>query len=357
MKTFSLNCRGLGNPETVRELHMFVKKEDPDIVFLMETRLELRCLEFLRVRLGMRGCFGVDRHGYGGGLALLWSSSAAVHIKSYSNHHIDADVVEDGGLMWRFTGFYGHPERGLRESSWAMLRQLCSVRNLPWLVLGDFNEVTALEEQWGRLDRSLPHMAAFRGALSDCSLQDLGYQGPAFTWSNRCEDGALVRARLDRCVANHDWLSIFPNYQVHHAVIASSDHLGLLVLMNTPQASTFGKRKRLFRFEHMWVREPGCEEAIKAAWSCSVTGSPMYIVAQKIKNCRVHLLQWSQAHVRINPRVIESKKQRLAQLENSPMTEYSSKEVNALRREVNILAEKEANFLASTVAGFMAHGR
>ncbi len=108
MKTFSLNCCGLGNPETVRELHMFVRKEDPDIVFLMETRLEVRCLEFLRVRLGMYGCFGVNRNGYGGGLALFWKSSVAVHIQSFSNHHIDADVVMIDGIKWRITGFYGH---------------------------------------------------------------------------------------------------------------------------------------------------------------------------------------------------------------------------------------------------------
>jgi fructose 1,6-bisphosphatase len=53
MKTFSLNCRGLGNPETVSELHTVVRKEDPSIVFLMETRLKLQNLEFLCVHLGM----------------------------------------------------------------------------------------------------------------------------------------------------------------------------------------------------------------------------------------------------------------------------------------------------------------
>jgi hypothetical protein len=80
MKTFSLNCRGLGNPETVNELHAIVRKEDSSIMFLMETRLKLRSLEFLRVRLDMHGCFGVERHGYGGGLALLWSAPLALHI-------------------------------------------------------------------------------------------------------------------------------------------------------------------------------------------------------------------------------------------------------------------------------------
>jgi hypothetical protein len=98
MKTFSFNCCGLGNPKTVSELHTVVRKEDPSIVFLMETRLELRNLEFFRVRLGMCGCFSVEHHGYGGGLTLLWNSSVAFHIQSYSNHHIDADVLHEDGM-------------------------------------------------------------------------------------------------------------------------------------------------------------------------------------------------------------------------------------------------------------------
>jgi hypothetical protein len=47
MKIFSLNYRELGNPKTIGELHNIVRKEVPNIVFLMETRLTLHNLEFL----------------------------------------------------------------------------------------------------------------------------------------------------------------------------------------------------------------------------------------------------------------------------------------------------------------------
>ena len=278
MKIFSLNCRGLGNPETVSELHRIVKREDPSIVFLMETRLDLRNLEFLRVRLGLSGCLGVDRHGLGGGLALLWSSSTVVNIQSFSQNHIDADVASEGGLRWRATGFYGHPERGMRNHSWDLLRHLWGTRNLPWLVFGDFNEITALKEQWGRIDRSLAQMAAFREVLADCSLQDLGFQGAAFTWSNRRLSGDLVRVRLDRSVANAEWISLFPNARVQHIVVAASDHMGLLIHMDPAQAPNICRKKIRFRFEHMWVREAGCEEAIREGWSVQVSGTPMFTV-------------------------------------------------------------------------------
>ena len=344
MKIFSLNCRGLGNPETVSELHRIVRKEDPIIVFLMETRLDSRNLEFLRVHLGLTGCLGVDRHGFGGGLALLWNSSTVVHIQSFSQNHIDADVVFEDGLRWRATGFYGHPKRGLCDHSWALLWHLWGIRNLPWLVFGDFNEITSLNEQWGRINCNLAQMAAFREALSDCFLQDLSFHGAAFTWSNRRLSGELVRVCLDRSMANAEWISLFPNARVHHVVVAASDHMGLLISMDPARAPNSCRKKKRFCFEHMWVCEVGCEDAIREGWSVQVSGTPMYSVVQKIKNCRVCLLNWCKTQVSINPCLIASKMARLDQLENMPMDQYRSNEVNDLRHEVNVLTEKEEIF-------------
>lgn len=95
----------------------------------------------------MGNCFGVDRHGYGGGLALLWDSSVNLHIRSFSHHHIDAEFHEDAGFWWRITGFYGYPEVARRHLSWSLLRQLHSLSTLPWMVFGDFNEIVSLDEK------------------------------------------------------------------------------------------------------------------------------------------------------------------------------------------------------------------
>ena len=70
----------------------------------------------------------------------------------------------------------------------------------------------------------------------------------------------------------------------------------------------------------------------------------MYSVVQKIKNCCVSLLNWCKTQVRVTPCLIATKKARLEQLENLPMDEYRSNEVNDLRREVNMLTEKEEIF-------------
>jgi hypothetical protein len=45
MILMSWNCRGLGNPEAVRALHLMVKTKGPQVLFLMETKLDAGRME------------------------------------------------------------------------------------------------------------------------------------------------------------------------------------------------------------------------------------------------------------------------------------------------------------------------
>jgi hypothetical protein len=58
-------------------------------------------------------------------------------------------------------------------------------------------------------------MDQFRNALDECGLTDLGYSDDTFTWCNHshCE-GGYIRERLDRAVANLEWHSLFPTFEV-----------------------------------------------------------------------------------------------------------------------------------------------
>ena len=48
--------------------------------------------------------------GRSSGLALLWTRETNLEIKRFSNHHIDAIVIETSpSFTRRITGFYGHP--------------------------------------------------------------------------------------------------------------------------------------------------------------------------------------------------------------------------------------------------------
>ena len=50
---------------------------------------------------------------------------------------------------WRITGFYENPITANLEHSWALLKHLSLKLNLPWLCMGDFNEIVKAEEKMG----------------------------------------------------------------------------------------------------------------------------------------------------------------------------------------------------------------
>ena len=97
---------------------------------------------------------------------MLWRRETNLEIKSFSKHHIDAVVIEGGnGFKWRITGFYGHLETHLRKKSWNFLDTLNNQYHLPWLCLGDFNEILSREEKQGGAPRSWQQMVVFKNVI------------------------------------------------------------------------------------------------------------------------------------------------------------------------------------------------
>ena len=96
-------------------------------------------------------------------------------------------------------GFYGHPEPAQRHYAWTLLRRLRGMSSFPWMIVGDFNQILSVSEKFGGSQHSQPLMEGFCDALDDCELEELGYTGPCFTWSNRRDNG-LILERLDRSV-------------------------------------------------------------------------------------------------------------------------------------------------------------
>lgn len=90
-------------------------------------------------KAGFRNGLIIPSMGRRGGLALLWKKDILVEIQGYSNHYIDAIVIDPAtGFKWRITGFYRHSETHRRKESWDMLRVLNRRYSLPWLCFGDF---------------------------------------------------------------------------------------------------------------------------------------------------------------------------------------------------------------------------
>ena len=175
-------------------------------------------------------CLFVPSKGQSGGIAMIWTKETSLDITTYSPHHIDAIVTKPKtGFKWRVIGFYGHLDTHQRHESWKLLTSLHHQYKLPWLYLGDFNEIVSMSEKWGRAQRSQNQMDGFRNVINLCNFRDLGYNGSDFTWCNMRKGVDMIYMCLDRALAMDDWISHFQNTRVRHLIDSNSNHCALLV--------------------------------------------------------------------------------------------------------------------------------
>ena len=90
---------------------------------------------------------------------------------------------------------------------------------------------------------------------------DLGFIGPSFTWSNRRVGPANIRERLDQCLCDQGWQTLFPKAGVRHLCNSNSDHN--LIMLDTNLETEMGSRP--FRFAAMWTKEEESKMAVENA--------------------------------------------------------------------------------------------
>ena len=93
--------------------------------------------------------FVSPRNTRGGKLVLFWRESVDISVKGFDKNHIDTIINKNKEGEWRFIGFYGEPDIQKRVESWDLLRELNQIFRLPWLCVGDFNELVQSDKILG----------------------------------------------------------------------------------------------------------------------------------------------------------------------------------------------------------------
>ena len=115
----------------------------------LETKAKDDYVKKLKSKLQLDNVRIVPQHNIGGRLALFWKNEINISILDSSPSHIDAMVNPRMDDAWRIRGFYENPVIANKEHSWALLKHLILKLNLPWLCMGDFNEIVKAEEKMG----------------------------------------------------------------------------------------------------------------------------------------------------------------------------------------------------------------
>lgn len=172
------NYHGLGNLCTGRELGKIIQAKDLSIMFMVETWTDVARLDQVMKNINFDNKWVVPKEGHGGGLAPFWKSSINLVIEDSSSYFIDTWINKNKEHEWRFTSFYGELATSRRCEAWDVLQTLNHHPDVPWLCVGDFNELTSRDEKLGGLVRREGQMQLFRDVLDECGFIDLGFVGP-----------------------------------------------------------------------------------------------------------------------------------------------------------------------------------
>ncbi|XP_061371392.1 uncharacterized protein LOC133313981 [Gastrolobium bilobum] len=196
---FSWNCRGPGRKGFCPLVRDLISKFQIKVCCLLEPRISgQRATRVIR-NLGLPSFFLHDAVGFSGSIWLLWDPSV-VRLEIVQSHfqfiHTRISWIHEHKEEF-ITFVYGSPRRQERRQLWENLNQLRNTVTLPCMLMGDFNSYIHSSEKFGGGEPDWRSIQDFNDCLLSCSLADVGYQGPKFTWQL-----GRLQERLDMVVAN-----------------------------------------------------------------------------------------------------------------------------------------------------------
>ncbi|GLT28228.1 hypothetical protein SLA2020_237380 [Shorea laevis] len=99
---------------------------------------------------------------------------------------------------WFFSGIYGRPQFDIRSLLLQELTTIVENLNMPWLIIGDFNDVIDQSEKFGGNPICQTRVRAYLSCMNKCNMLDLGFTGNKFTWVNCRFSYQRIKERLDR---------------------------------------------------------------------------------------------------------------------------------------------------------------
>ncbi|KAI5351228.1 hypothetical protein L3X38_004119 [Prunus dulcis] len=284
MIIISWNVRGAGKVECASTIRDLKKAYGIDVFAVLEPRIGGSRGLSVAKSLGFSHYHIVDPIGFSGGVWLLWNgNSVSLHVVAHSSQTVTALITMDS-KRWLLTVVYASPCANVRTSLWKYFDGLAAVCNLPWLLLGVFNDIVCGEEKLGgNLDVGGQHFIEW---IDRNHLIDLGFSGANFTWCNKRGEDDVIWKRLDRGLCNIDWRFLFSEAHLSHLPRVNSDHCPIMVKFFSNHLPATDSMP--FRFQAMWLSHPSFSEFLSGLWNSS-TGH----AAQKSASLIWPLQRWN----------------------------------------------------------------
>ena len=294
MDLFCWNIRGFNDSVKRRGFRKWIRKNNPIFGGLVETHVQPNNASSIinRTLPGWSSDFNYEFSELGK-IWLLWHPSVQVTILFRSLQMVCCRVkLPRVSSEMIISIVYGSNCRIERRELWSDVELFSSsplVSTLPWIIMGDFNEIlTPTEHSSMNVHSSHRGMRDFSECLKRSDIFDLPWSGNAFTWSNR-----HILKKLDRILSNDIWPQVFPNSIGVFGDFGISDHSPCCVFLDQQRP----KQKRPFKFFSHLNLNPEFLEIIKGCWNnLSFEGSRQLCVSKKLKELKSIIRSFSKTN-------------------------------------------------------------
>ncbi|KAI7989599.1 hypothetical protein LOK49_LG13G01930 [Camellia lanceoleosa] len=267
------NCGGAGNKKFKRTLRELVQIHKPELVVLMEPKVEFKDMGMFFNCMGFTASAHVNPIGRSGCIWMIWNPNVVnVRVVEACSQQITATISRQDFQDWVLSAVYASPNADKRDELWEQLQVLAQSMEKPWLVAGDFNDFTSQHEKRSFQGNNSQSMSQdqrrsrkFNDRLNNCKLMDLGCAGPRLTWSNNRKGWANTMVRLDRAMCNTERQTLFPDGAVRNLPRTYSDHSPVMVF--TQGKSHFNPSSRPFKFMAAWITHEDFKSVVQSSWA------------------------------------------------------------------------------------------
>ncbi|XP_074266601.1 uncharacterized protein LOC141589880 [Silene latifolia] len=305
MKIATWNIRGGNDPLKQKEILDLIKDYKLDILGVLETRIRKnKAAKIITNKFHAYNVICNYSAHTNGRIWLIWRPDIVTITPLIIHAQFIHCVVSHHATCQNFhlTMVYASNNARVRDDLWENLLNLNSTAN-SWIVLGDFNVVRDALERVSNTPPCLADILDFNSCLLKCGLDDINSTECDMTWTNNQDIETLVWSKLDRALANTQWMAQFPTSAALFLPSSVSDHSpGIVTVFEDKHV---GPR---FSFLNCWVDHPNYHDYVQKAWQTPFHGSKFFTLFSKLKHVRTQMkVLHKQSFTQIQQRVRDNK--------------------------------------------------
>ncbi|XP_056692071.1 uncharacterized protein [Spinacia oleracea] len=222
MKICMWNVRGENRNLFLSHAKEIVFNQNPDIFIFLETKADGSRARETMLALKFSDFRVVRPIGTRGGIWMFWKKTVDMVLFDAENTYFHSLFhFKNLGKEGLVTAMHAPSSSKEKHHHWNSIRSNLPPKNIPWLVLGDMNEITSQSEKMGGRPFRVNQGKDMLNFMDEAGLVDLGFNGSPFTWTNARDGHNLIQERLDRALANSPWMEAYPHTKGREAFLRS----------------------------------------------------------------------------------------------------------------------------------------